>query len=94
VGCLLVWLSTYWLVNFSTATAIFWADAEPEPWERAAFQAAVHSDPIELAGAKRALKAFFLRLLPDIKVEDSFGEADQVFRTPPGLKAVEEELFT
>ena len=38
-------------------------DAEPEPWERAAFPSAVHSDPIELAGAKRALKAFFFRLL-------------------------------
>jgi hypothetical protein len=56
-------------------------DAEPEPWERAAFEAAVHSDPIELAGAKRALKAFFFRLLPGIKVEDSFGEADQVLST-------------
>ena len=56
-------------------------DAEPEPWERAAFEPAVHSDPIELAGAKRALKAFFFRLLPDIKVEDSFGEADQVLST-------------
>jgi hypothetical protein len=27
------------------------------------------------------LKAFFFRLLPDIKVEDSFGEADQVLST-------------
>ena len=31
--------------------------------------------------AKRALKAFFFRLLPDIKVEESFGEADQVLST-------------
>ena len=49
------------------------ADAEPEPWERAALPASIHSDPIELMGAKRALKAFFFRLLPDIKVEDTDG---------------------
>ena len=82
-------------MNRAAAARPSGADAEPVAWELAAFEAAVHSDPIELAGAKRALKAFFFRLLPDIKVEDSFdGEADQVFRTPPGLKAVEEELFT
>ena len=34
-------------------------DAEPEPWERAAFEAAVHSDPIELAGAKVELLALW-----------------------------------
>ena len=65
-------------MNRAAAARPSGADAEPEPWERAAFPAAIHSDPIELAGAKRALKAFFFRLLPDIKVEDSFGEANQV----------------
>ena len=64
-------------MNRAAAARPSGVDAEPEPWERVAFEAAVHSDPIELVGAKRALKAFFFRLLPDIKVEDSFGEADQ-----------------
>ena len=68
-------------MNRAAAARPSGTDAEPEPWERAAFPSAVHSDPIELAGAKRALKAFFFRLLPDIKVEDSFGEADQVMST-------------
>jgi hypothetical protein len=54
-------------MNRAAAARPSGADAEPEPWERAAFPAAVHSDPIELAGAKRALKAFFFRLLPDDK---------------------------
>ena len=68
-------------MNRAAAARPSGADAEPVGWELAAFEAAVHSDPIELAGAKRALKAFFFRLLPDIKVEDSFGEADQVLST-------------
>jgi hypothetical protein len=68
-------------MNRAAAARPSGTDAEPEPWERAAFPSAVHSDPIELAGAKRALKAFYFRLLPDIKVEDSFGEADQVLST-------------
>ena len=51
-------------MNRAAAARPSGADAEPEPWELAAFEAAVHSDPIELAGAKRALKAFFFRLLP------------------------------
>jgi hypothetical protein len=38
-------------MNRAAAARPSGADAEPEPWERAAFQAAVHSDPIELAGA-------------------------------------------
>ena len=67
-------------MNRAAAARPSGADAEPVGWELAAFEAAVHSDPIELAGAKRALKAFFFRLLPDIKVEDSFGEADQASR--------------
>ena len=62
-------------MNRAAAARPSGADAEPVGWELAAFEAAVHSDPVELAGAKRALKAFFFRLLPDIKVEDSFGEA-------------------
>ena len=61
-------------MNRAAAARPSGVDAEPVGWELAAFEAAVHSDPIELAGAKRALKAFFFRLLPDIKVEDSFGE--------------------
>ena len=68
-------------MNRAAAARPSGADAEPVGWELAAFEVAVHSDPIELAGAKRALKAFFFRLLPDIKVEDSFGEADQVLST-------------
>ena len=68
-------------MNRAAAARPSGADAEPVGWELAAFEVAVHSDPIELAGAKRALKAFFFRLLPDIKVEDSFGEADQVLAT-------------
>ena len=44
-------------MNRAAAARPSGGDAEPEPWERAAFEAAVHSDPIELAGAKRALKA-------------------------------------
>ena len=51
-------------MNRAAAARPSGADAEPEAWELAAFEAAVHSDPIELAGAKRALKAFFFRLLP------------------------------
>ena len=68
-------------MNRAAAARPSGADAEPVGWELAAFEVAVHSDPIELAGAKRALMAFFFRLLPDIKVEDSFGEADQVLST-------------
>ena len=68
-------------MNRAAAARPSGADAEPVGWELAAFEVAVHSDPIELAGAKRALKAFFFRLLPDIKAEDSFGEADQVLST-------------
>ena len=68
-------------MNRAAAARPSGADAEPVGWELAAFEAAVHSDPVELAGAKRALKAFFFWLLPDIKVEDSFGEADQVLST-------------
>ena len=49
-------------MNRAAAARPSGADAEPEAWELAAFEAAVHSDPIELAGAKRALKAFFFRL--------------------------------
>ena len=67
-------------MNRAAAARPSGADAEPEAWELAAFEAAVHSDPIELAGAKRALKAFFFRLIPEIKVEDSFGEADHEVR--------------
>ena len=57
-------------MNRAAAARPSGVDAEPEPWERVAFEAAVHSDPIELVGAKRALKAFFFRLLPDIKATD------------------------
>ena len=42
------------------------AEAEPEQWELVAFPPAIHSDAIELKGAKRALKGFFFRLLPEI----------------------------
>ena len=42
-------------MNRAAAARPSGADAEPEAWELAAFEAAVHSDPIELAGAKRAL---------------------------------------
>ena len=59
-------------MNRAAAARPSGADAEPVGWELAAFEAAGHSDPVELAGAKRALKAFFFRLLPDIKVEDSW----------------------
>jgi hypothetical protein len=69
-------------MNRAAAARPSGVDAEPEPWERVAFLlVAMHIDPIELVGAKRALKAFFFRLLPNIKVEDSFGEADQVLST-------------
>ena len=73
-------------MNRAAAARPSGVDAEPVGWELAAFEAAVHSDPIELAGAKRALKAFFFRLLRDIKVEDSFGEADQVLEVPLELR--------
>ena len=55
-------------MNRAAAARPSGADAEPVAWELAAFEAAVHSDPIELAGAKRALKAFFFRLLPFISL--------------------------
>ena len=74
-------------MNRAAAARPSGADAEPVGWELAAFEAAVHSDPIELAGAKRALKAFFFRLLPDIKVEDSFGEVKRV-RPPVWLTLI------
>ena len=51
-------------MNRAAAARPSGVDAEPVGWELAAFEVAVHSDPIELAGAKRALKAFFFRLLP------------------------------
>ena len=51
-------------MNRAAAARPSGADAEPVGWELAAFEAAVHSDPIELAGAKRALKAFFFGCSP------------------------------
>ena len=38
-------------MNRAAAARPSGADAEPVGWELAAFEAAVHSDPIELAGA-------------------------------------------
>ena len=39
-------------MNRAAAARPSGADAEPVGWELAAFEAAVHSDPIELAGAR------------------------------------------
>ena len=51
-------------------------------WALASMPHQLHSDPIELEGARGALKGFFEQLFPGLKVPaDDFGQGDEQIDT-------------
>ena len=58
------------------------AVSDAPPWALASMPHQLHSDPIELEGARSAFKSFFEQLFPGLKVPgDDFGQGDEQIDT-------------
>ena len=54
------------------------AVSDAPPWALASMPHQLHSDPVELEGARTAFKSFFEQLFPGLKVPgDDFGQGDE-----------------